>query len=208
METGFRAATTPSSLRRGRLNSLTFVPGLRASSRADSNPGESPPAARLRACVAPAISLQLQQSPINSRHAMTDTATKAAATWEDNLIADLRAHDGRASQGPMKGQSLLVMYTTGAKTGERRRAIVTPSRDGDDYVIAGTASDRRSTRAGWPTSGPTRRRRSKRTARRSKPPPPASSREPSGTGSGISTSPSSRGSPTTRSRSRPVSSRW
>jgi deazaflavin-dependent oxidoreductase (nitroreductase family) len=71
---------------------------------------------------------------------MTDTATKAAATWEDNLIADLRAHDGRASQGPMKGQSLLVMYTTGAKTGERRRAIVTPSRDGDDYVIAGTAS--------------------------------------------------------------------
>ena len=71
---------------------------------------------------------------------MTDTATNAAATWEDSLIADLRANGGRASQGPMKGQSLLVLYSIGAKSGERRRAIVTPSRDGDAFVIAGTAS--------------------------------------------------------------------
>lgn len=30
------------------------------------------------------------------------------------------------------------MYALGAKSGERRRAILTYSRDGDDYVVAGT----------------------------------------------------------------------
>jgi hypothetical protein len=30
------------------------------------------------------------------------------------------------------------MYSTGAKSGERRRSIVTYHRDGDDYVVAAT----------------------------------------------------------------------
>ncbi|MEW5990860.1 MAG: nitroreductase/quinone reductase family protein [Chloroflexota bacterium] len=60
--------------------------------------------------------------------------------WEESLIADLRAHDGRPSQGPLAGHPLLLMFATGAKTGERRRSILTYSVDGDDFVVAGTAS--------------------------------------------------------------------
>ena len=60
--------------------------------------------------------------------------------WEEQLIADLRANGGRPSGGPMQGQPILLMYSTGAKSGERRRAILTYSRDGDDVVVAGTAN--------------------------------------------------------------------
>jgi len=63
-----------------------------------------------------------------------------AAAWEEQLIADMRAHGGRPSGGPMAGQSILLMYSTGAKTGERRRAILTYSTDGDALVVAGTAA--------------------------------------------------------------------
>ena len=58
--------------------------------------------------------------------------------WEDELIADVRANGGRPSDGPLKGHPIAIMWTTGAKSGERRRSIVTTSKDGDDYVIAGT----------------------------------------------------------------------
>ena len=68
------------------------------------------------------------------------TETFDANAWETALIADLRAHGGTPSQGPLAGQPLLLLYTTGAKTGERRRSILTYSRDGDDYIVAGTKS--------------------------------------------------------------------
>ena len=61
-------------------------------------------------------------------------------TWEEALIADMRAHGGRPSAGPLKGHPLLLMTSTGAKSGEARRAILTYSRDGDAYVVAGTKS--------------------------------------------------------------------
>lgn len=70
---------------------------------------------------------------------MTTEAFDPAA-WEEQLIADMRAHGGRPSGGPMAGQTILLMYSTGAKTGERRRAILTYSTDGDGLVVAGTAS--------------------------------------------------------------------
>ena len=77
---------------------------------------------------------------------MTETDANAesarnvdANAWEDALIADLRAHGGRASMGPLAGDRLIVVYSTGAKTGERRRSILTVSNDGDAYVVAGTA---------------------------------------------------------------------
>jgi deazaflavin-dependent oxidoreductase (nitroreductase family) len=57
-----------------------------------------------------------------------------------NLIADLRANKGVASSGPMAGRGLLILTTTGAKTGEPRTAVVDPSRDGDNWVIAATKS--------------------------------------------------------------------
>ena len=63
-----------------------------------------------------------------------------ANPWEESLIADIRAHGGSPSQGPLAGDPLLLMWSTGAKTGERRRAILSYSRDGDDLVVAGTKS--------------------------------------------------------------------
>ncbi len=71
-----------------------------------------------------------------------------ASAWEDNMIADLRAHDGRPSAGPLAGEELLVLYTTGAKSGERRRAILSLTHDGDDYIVAGT-NNGRPTNPGW-----------------------------------------------------------
>jgi deazaflavin-dependent oxidoreductase (nitroreductase family) len=61
-------------------------------------------------------------------------------SFENALIADMRAHDGRVTTGPMAGHPLLVMTSKGAKSGESRRAILTFSRDGDAYVVAGSAS--------------------------------------------------------------------
>lgn len=69
---------------------------------------------------------------------MTETFDPAA--WETALIEDLRAHGGTPSEGPLAGHPLLLLYSTGAKTGQRRRSILTYSRDGDDLVVAGTAS--------------------------------------------------------------------
>jgi deazaflavin-dependent oxidoreductase (nitroreductase family) len=40
----------------------------------------------------------------------------------------------------MAGTRLLVLTTTGAKTGQSRRVLLFFSKDGADYVIAGTAS--------------------------------------------------------------------
>ena len=65
---------------------------------------------------------------------------RAANPWEESLIADIRANGGRPSQGPLAGHPLLLMYSTGAKSGARRRSILTYSRDGDAYVVAGTKS--------------------------------------------------------------------
>ena len=63
-----------------------------------------------------------------------------ANTWEDDLIADLRANGGVVTSGPLAGHPLLIMTSVGARSGESRRAILTWSRDGSDYVVAGTAS--------------------------------------------------------------------
>jgi deazaflavin-dependent oxidoreductase (nitroreductase family) len=60
--------------------------------------------------------------------------------FEEQVITDMREHGGEISSGPMAGTRLLVLTTTGAKTGQRRRVLLFFSKDGDDYVIAGTAS--------------------------------------------------------------------
>lgn len=68
---------------------------------------------------------------------MTDWDPEA---FENALIADMRAHGGNVTTGPLAGHPLLVMTSTGARTGQPRRAVLTFSRDGADYVVAGTAS--------------------------------------------------------------------
>ena len=60
------------------------------------------------------------------------------SAWEEALIADLRTHGGRPSSGPLAGQPLLILNSIGARSGSSRRAILTYSRDGEDYIVAGT----------------------------------------------------------------------
>jgi deazaflavin-dependent oxidoreductase (nitroreductase family) len=68
---------------------------------------------------------------------MPDSETLA---WEERFLAELRANGGEATSGPLVGHPLLVMTSKGARSGEPRRAILTFHRDGDDYVVAATAS--------------------------------------------------------------------
>jgi deazaflavin-dependent oxidoreductase (nitroreductase family) len=58
------------------------------------------------------------------------------AEFTKALIADMRAHGGRAASGPMAGKPLMVLTTTGARTGEPRTSIVTYHKDGDRFAIA------------------------------------------------------------------------
>ena len=62
-----------------------------------------------------------------------------ARSFEDYqraLIDDLRAHEGTVSDGPLKGRTMMLLTTKGARSGQERRVVVTCSRDGDRYVIA------------------------------------------------------------------------
>jgi deazaflavin-dependent oxidoreductase (nitroreductase family) len=52
------------------------------------------------------------------------------------LVEDMRANGGKVTSGPMAGKDLMLLTTTGAKSGQPRTAIVTYSRDGDAYVVA------------------------------------------------------------------------
>jgi deazaflavin-dependent oxidoreductase (nitroreductase family) len=68
---------------------------------------------------------------------MTDWDPEA---FTRNLIADMRANKGEVTSGPMQGRPLLVLTTTGAKSGQPRTAILTFTRDGDRWVVAATKS--------------------------------------------------------------------
>jgi deazaflavin-dependent oxidoreductase (nitroreductase family) len=63
------------------------------------------------------------------------------------LMADIREH-GAPTSGPMAGRPLMILTTTGAKSGEPRGAVVTYTRDGDRYVIAASKSGA-PTNPGW-----------------------------------------------------------
>jgi deazaflavin-dependent oxidoreductase (nitroreductase family) len=60
--------------------------------------------------------------------------------FENGLIADMRAHGGEITHGPLAGQPLLVLSMTGAKSGQPRRVILTYTRDDGDYIVAGSKS--------------------------------------------------------------------
>lgn len=68
---------------------------------------------------------------------MTDWDPEA---FTRGLIADMRANNGAVTSGPMAGRPLLLLTTTGAKTGDERQAILTYTRDGDRWVVAATKS--------------------------------------------------------------------
>jgi len=56
--------------------------------------------------------------------------------FNQTLIDDLRAHRGQATSGPFVGRPVLILTTTGARSGLRRSIPLAYSRDGDDPVIA------------------------------------------------------------------------
>ena len=58
------------------------------------------------------------------------------SSFENDLIADMRANGGVVTAGPLVGHPLLIMTSRGAKTGLPRRAILTFTRDGRDHVVA------------------------------------------------------------------------
>ncbi len=55
------------------------------------------------------------------------------------LIEELRSNAGEIAAGPMAGRPLLILTTKGARSGLAREAVLTFTRDGDRYVVAGTA---------------------------------------------------------------------
>jgi deazaflavin-dependent oxidoreductase (nitroreductase family) len=57
-----------------------------------------------------------------------------------NLKAELRAKDGVVQSGPLAGRPLMILTTTGAKSGEPREAVITYTREGDRYVIVASKS--------------------------------------------------------------------
>lgn len=65
------------------------------------------------------------------------------ATWDPgsfttDLIAEMRAHGGVPSEGPFAGRRLLILSTTGARSGEPRIAVLAYRLDGESMVVAGS----------------------------------------------------------------------
>ncbi|MBK4346039.1 nitroreductase/quinone reductase family protein [Lacisediminihabitans changchengi] len=61
------------------------------------------------------------------------------SNWNDSVITEFRANNGVVG-GPFAGAHLLLLTTTGAKTGEPRVSPVMPSvRDGRLYIVASKA---------------------------------------------------------------------
>jgi deazaflavin-dependent oxidoreductase (nitroreductase family) len=70
---------------------------------------------------------------------MPDTDPRAAfAAMTEALIVDHRAHHGQVTSGPFAGRPVLLLTTTGAKSGQSRLAPLVFTRDGEHYVILGS----------------------------------------------------------------------
>jgi deazaflavin-dependent oxidoreductase (nitroreductase family) len=61
--------------------------------------------------------------------------TGPMSSFNDDLMADFRAHGGKASSGPFLGRPLLLLTTVGARSGESRTVPLVYTRDGERYVI-------------------------------------------------------------------------
>jgi deazaflavin-dependent oxidoreductase (nitroreductase family) len=55
--------------------------------------------------------------------------------WNTEIIEQFRTNRGDMSSGPFKGRPLLLLETTGAKSGQLRLNPLVYTRDGDRYVV-------------------------------------------------------------------------
>jgi deazaflavin-dependent oxidoreductase (nitroreductase family) len=62
------------------------------------------------------------------------------ATFTQGLIAGLRANKGEVTSGPMAGRPLLILTSTGARSGKPREAILTYTKDRGHLVVAASKS--------------------------------------------------------------------
>ncbi len=60
--------------------------------------------------------------------------------WNETHLADFRAHDGEITQGPLKGANVLLLTTTGARSGEPRVTPLGYTSDADRWVVVGSNS--------------------------------------------------------------------
>jgi|SRR5579859_3552290 len=65
--------------------------------------------------------------------------------FNERLIADFRANQGQFTSGPFQGAELLLLTTTGAKSGKPRTTPLAFTRDGDRLAIVAS-------KAGAPTN--------------------------------------------------------
>ena len=67
---------------------------------------------------------------------------ETANNWNESILADFRAHAGQITEGRLKGASILLMTTTGAKTGRPRTAFLGYHLDGGRYIVVGSNQGR------------------------------------------------------------------
>ncbi len=67
-------------------------------------------------------------------------AEEGELSWNTQMINDFRAHGGQITFGRLAGSNMVLLTTTGARTGEKRTIPLGYSRDGDTYVVVGSNS--------------------------------------------------------------------
>ena len=60
--------------------------------------------------------------------------TNERINWNQKIIDEFRANDGKVG-GRFEGKTLLLLHTTGAKSGKKRVNPVAYVRDGERYVV-------------------------------------------------------------------------
>jgi len=62
------------------------------------------------------------------------SVTNERISWNQKIIDEFRANDGKVG-GRFDGKTLLLLHTTGAKTGKEHVTPVAYVRDGENYVV-------------------------------------------------------------------------
>lgn len=60
--------------------------------------------------------------------------------WNQKIIENFRANAGKVTMPPFVGANLLLLTSTGARSGEARISPLGFTRDGDRYVVVGSNS--------------------------------------------------------------------